>query len=131
MKLSIILTWILRLVPALIMLQTLYFKFSGHEESVWLFTTLGIEPWGRITTGVFELLASILILYPRTTSIGAAMGAALMSGAIFFHFTSLGLKVGGDYLLFIYAVIAFASCFTLLIISRPYIFNVSNKTRFQ
>lgn len=123
--------WILRIVPAVIMLQTLYFKFSGHEESVRLFTTLGMEPWGRIATGVFELLASILILYPRTTSVGAALGVGLMSGAIFFHLTSLGLKVGGDYLLFVYAVTAFICCFILLIIARPYIFSVTRKTGFR
>ena len=112
------LTWILRLLAALIMLQTLYFKFTGHEESVQLFTTLGMEPWGRIATGVFELIASILILYPRTTGYGAALGLGLMSGAIFFHLTWLGLKVGGDYLLFIYAVTAFLCCLSLLSTTR-------------
>jgi uncharacterized membrane protein YphA (DoxX/SURF4 family) len=64
MKLSNIFLWILRLLAAFIMLQTLYFKFTGHEQSVRLFTQLGMEPWGRIGTGVFELIASILILFP-------------------------------------------------------------------
>ena len=86
------LTWILRLLAALIMLQTLYFKFTGHEESVQLFTTLGMEPWGRIATGVFELIASILILYPRITGYGAALGLGLMSGAIFFSPDLVGTK---------------------------------------
>ncbi|HET9279532.1 MAG TPA: DoxX family protein [Flavitalea sp.] len=131
MKLRIVFTLLLRLLAAFMMSQTLYFKFSGHEESVRLFTTLEMEPWGRISTGGFELLASIFILYPRTTSIGSAMGVGLMSGAIFFHFTSLGLKVAGNYLLFSYAVTAFVCCFILLVISRPYMFNVPNKTRFQ
>ena len=67
--------WALRIIPALILLQTLFFKFSGADESVYIFSTLGMEPWGRIGSGVLELIASILILYPRTTFIGAALGA--------------------------------------------------------
>jgi lipopolysaccharide export LptBFGC system permease protein LptF len=67
---------------------------------------------------VFELIASVLILYPRTTGIGAALGTGLMAGAIFFHVTKLGLKFDGDYGLFTMAVIAFVCCFILLIIFR-------------
>lgn len=62
--------WVLRLIAAVIMLQTLYFKFTGAEESVHIFSQLGIEPWGRIGTGILELAASVLILYPRTTFLG-------------------------------------------------------------
>ena len=130
MKPLVIFIWILRLVAALIMLQTLYFKFTGQEESVQLFTQLGIEPWGRIATGIFELIASILILYPRTTGFGAALGLGLMSGAIFFHFTTLGLKVGGDYVLFIYAVTAFVCCLILLFIFRDQLLGVIRKKQF-
>ena len=124
MKAPAIAIWILRLLAAVIMLQTLYFKFTAHEESVQLFTTLGMEPWGRIATGVFELIASILILYPRTTGFGAALGVGLMSGAIFFHFTYLGLEVGGDYLLFAYAVTAFVCCAILFIIFRNQVLTI-------
>jgi uncharacterized membrane protein YphA (DoxX/SURF4 family) len=92
------------------MLQTLYFKFTAQEESVRLFTELGMEPWGRIGTGVMELIASILILVPATTAIGALLGLGLMSGAIYFHLSSLGIKFGGDYLLFSYALITFICC---------------------
>ncbi len=116
---TIILTWALRLFAAAIMLQTLYFKFSGASESVYIFTTLNMEPWGRIGIGVMELIASVLILYPRTTGIGAVLGMGLMSGAIFFHLTKLGLVVqddGGQ--LFIYAVFVFISCLLLAIICR-------------
>src|SRR5437868_1367625 len=70
--------WILRLLAAAIMLQTLFFKFSGAEESIYIFSKLGMEPWGRIGTGVMELIASILILIPRTTGIGAIIGIGLM-----------------------------------------------------
>jgi uncharacterized membrane protein YphA (DoxX/SURF4 family) len=124
MKLTTILIWVLRLVAAYLMLQTLYFKFTGHPQSVELFTKLGMEPWGRIGTGVLELVASILILYPRTTGFGAGLGLGLMSGAIFFHLTSLGIEVGGDSGLFIYAVITFVCCLILLIIYRSQIFQL-------
>src|SRR5712672_4020652 len=79
-----ILFWSLRLLAAVIMLQTLFFKFSGAEESVYIFSQLGIEPWGRIGTGIAELIASILILIPRTTPLGALLGLGIMSGALFF-----------------------------------------------
>ncbi|HEY4149062.1 MAG TPA: DoxX family protein [Chitinophagaceae bacterium] len=118
MKVQSIVTWALRILAALIMLQTLYFKFTAHPQSVHLFTVLGMEPWGRIGTGVLELVASLLILYPRTTGWGALLGTGLMSGAIFFHVTKLGLKFDGDYVLFIYAVSAFTCCAVLLILFR-------------
>jgi uncharacterized membrane protein YphA (DoxX/SURF4 family) len=111
--------WALRILAALILLQTLFFKFSGAEESVYIFSALGMEPWGRIGSGVLVLIASILILYPRTTFIGAALGAGLMGGAIFFHLTKLGIAVRGDGgQLFIYALLVFISCVLLLIIYR-------------
>ncbi|HMU11171.1 MAG TPA: DoxX family protein [Ferruginibacter sp.] len=113
-----IFTWLLRIIAAVIMLQTLYFKFTAKPESVELFTLLGMEPWGRIGTGVAELIASILILVPRTTLIGAGMGLGLMSGAIFFHLTKLGIYFGGDAVLFSYAVICFMCCAALVIIYR-------------
>ncbi len=113
-----IFTWVLRILAALILLQTLYFKFTAKPESVELFTILGMEPWGRIGTGVAELIASVLILIPRTTLLGALLGLGLMAGAIFFHLTKLGVNFGGDAVLFIYAVIVFVCCLALIIIHR-------------
>jgi uncharacterized membrane protein YphA (DoxX/SURF4 family) len=118
MKYQNIILWIFRVLAALIMLQTLYFKFSADPQSVHLFTVLGIEPWGRIGTGVLELIASLLILYPRTTGYGAVLGLGLMSGAIFFHLTKLGIKFDGDYVLFLYAVLTFISCAVLALFYR-------------
>lgn len=118
-------TWILKLLAAYIMLQTLFFKFSASDESVFIFSALGMEPWGRIGTGILELIASILILYPKTTVIGAILGAGLMSGALFFHFTKLGFEVQNDGgLLFIYALIVFISCILLVIIYRKHLFQL-------
>jgi uncharacterized membrane protein YphA (DoxX/SURF4 family) len=124
MKPTQIIIWVLRLLASGIMLMTLYYKFTGHEQSVRLFTQLGMEPWGRIGTGVLELVASLLILYPRTTGPGAALGAGLMAGAIFFHATKLGLKFDGDYLLFAYALTAFLSCILLLLVFRQQLFSL-------
>lgn len=121
MSLSIgtIAPWILRILAALIMLQTLYFKFSGAEESVYIFLQLGMEPWGRIGTGILELIASILILYPRTTFFGSLLAIGLMLGAIGAHFTKIGIVVkndGGQ--LFIYALLVLVSSITLGVIYR-------------
>jgi asparagine N-glycosylation enzyme membrane subunit Stt3 len=118
MKLVSIAKWTLRAIAAVIMLQTLYFKFTAQPESVQLFSMLGMEPWGRIGTGAAELIASILILYPRSSWLGAGLGLGLMSGAIFFHLTILGIFFGGDALLFSYAVIVFVSCAILLIFDK-------------
>lgn len=124
-----ILYWILRLIAAIIMLQTLFFKFTAAPESVYIFTTLGMEPWGRIGIGVLELIAAILILYPRTTAFGAVLGVGLMAGAIFFHLTKLGIEVQGDGgQLFIYAVLVLVSSLILAIAYRCQILNLVFKS---
>ncbi|AXY74858.1 DoxX family protein [Paraflavitalea soli] len=124
MKPLTIVTWVLRLLAALIMLQTLYFKFTAHPQSVKLFTELGMEPWGRIGTGVLELIASMLLLVPRTTVYGAGLGLGLMAGALFFHLTKLGIVFDGDAVLFTYALIAFTCCLLLLFIYRAQVFQL-------
>ncbi|HLA58714.1 MAG TPA: DoxX family protein [Puia sp.] len=110
--------WILRLVPAVILLQTLYFKFTAQPESVQLFTRIGMEPYGRIGTGVLELVAAILILIPRYTGYGAILGLVMMTGALYFHLTKIGIFFGGDALLFIYAVVTFVCCALLVFIYK-------------
>ena len=110
--------WILRLVPAIILLQTLYFKFTAQPESVQLFTRIGMEPYGRIGTGVLELVAAVLILIPRYTGYGAILGLVMMTGALYFHLTKIGIFFGGDALLFIYAVITFVCCALLIFIYK-------------
>jgi len=114
MQKTIILFWALRVLAAVILLQTLFFKFSGAEESVYIFSTLGMEPWGRIGTGIVELIASVLLLLPRTTAFGAVLALSTMSGALFFHLTRLGIEVRGDHgQLFLYALLVFVSCLIL------------------
>jgi putative oxidoreductase len=90
------LDWIVRLVAAGVLLQTLYFKFTGAPESVYIFTTLGMEPWGRIGSGVAELVASGLLLWSGTAGFGGILAAGLMAGAIVSHLTRLGIEVQGD-----------------------------------
>ena len=86
-------SWGLRLVVAAILVQTLFFKFTAAKESVYIFSTLGMEPWGRIGSGVFELVASMLILLPATAPLGAAMAMAATGGAIVFHLAKLGVAL--------------------------------------
>src|SRR5687768_14476017 len=112
-------TWILRLIPAVLMLQTLVFKFSAAPESVYIFTKLDMEPWGRIGIGCMELIASVLLLIPRTTPIGALLAAGISAGALFFHLTKLGIEVQNDGgVLFILACIVFLTSGILLILYR-------------
>lgn len=85
-----IISIILRVIISILLGQTLYFKFTGAEESVDLFTKLGMEPWGRYGTGVAELAAIVLILYPKTIVYGAAVAAGLMVGALGSHVQTLG-----------------------------------------
>ena len=125
MTIKTLLIWLLRVIPALILLQTLFFKFTASEESVYIFSVIGMEPWGRIGTGVFELIASVLLLWPRATHFGAILGIGLMSGALFFHFTKLGIEVKGDGgLLFTYAIVVMICCILLIIIHRKQILKL-------
>jgi hypothetical protein len=119
---QVIVSWLSQLTVAGILLQTLFFKFTGAEESVYIFTTLGAEPWGRIGSGVVELIAALLLLAPATASLGAVLVMGLMSGAILSHLTILGIEVQGDGgLLFGLALTAFIGSAIVLVIRRAQI----------
>jgi uncharacterized membrane protein YphA (DoxX/SURF4 family) len=123
LKPIIVTSYALRVVAAIILLQTLFFKFTGAEESIRIFTTLGAEPWGRIGSGALELVAAILLLIPRTTAIGAILSMGAMAGAIFSHLTILGIdlsKTGmkDNGLLFALAVVTFLCSAAVLFIHR-------------
>ncbi|HQR32739.1 MAG TPA: DoxX family protein [Blastocatellia bacterium] len=116
-----ILSWVLQIAVAVILLQTLFFKFTGAEESVYIFTKLGAEPWGRIGSGIVELLASILLLTPRTIWLGALLSLGTISGAIMSHLSKLGIKltpVGDNGELFALAIVVFVCSLTVLWIRR-------------
>ncbi|TND05102.1 MAG: DoxX family protein [Bacteroidetes bacterium] len=114
-KTTKIISWTVRVLAAVIMLQTLYFKFTAAPESVYIFSQLGMEPWGRIGVGVSELVASVLLLLPATAWLGGAAGFGLMSGAVFFHFTSLGIEVQGDGGQLFYYALAVLICSVLVV----------------
>jgi putative oxidoreductase len=114
-----IISLIARIIAAFIMSQTLYFKFTGAAESVYIFSKIGMEPVGRIGTGVGELIASALLLIPATCWVGAILAIVLMSGAIFFHLTILGVEImndGGQ--LFYYGISVMACAVIILLIHR-------------
>jgi uncharacterized membrane protein YphA (DoxX/SURF4 family) len=114
-----LLSWILRLVAAAILLQTLFFKFTAAPESVYIFTTLGMEPWGRIGSGIAELIAAVLLLVPATRVYGALLALAVMAGAIGSHLTRLGIEVQGDGgLLFALALTVSICAASVLLIHR-------------
>src|SRR6188472_1144817 len=96
MKRTPVFILILKLIVAVILLQTLYFKFTGAPESKYIFETVGMEPWGRTGSGIVELIAAILICIPRTTWLGAILALGTVTGAIFFHLTKLGIVVMDD-----------------------------------
>ena len=112
-------SWWCRITAAVILLQTLWFKFTGAPESVYVFTQIGLEPWGRTTSGVVELFAALLLLFPRTVLAGAALATGVMLGAIASHFTTLGIEVQGDGgRLFALAVIVLTCALTTTYIHR-------------
>jgi uncharacterized membrane protein YphA (DoxX/SURF4 family) len=112
-------SWILQIIVAVILFQTLFFKFSGAEESKYIFSTLGLEPWGRLGSGAVELVAVILLMIPSTVTIGAVLALGTITGAIFSHLTKLGIVVKGDGgLLFGLAVTVFVLSAVILFVRR-------------
>lgn len=127
-KLPGILYWFVRLVAAAIMLQTLYFKFTGAKESVYIFSSIGMEPWGRIGVGVLELAASVLLLVNATAWLGGALGFGLMAGALLMHLTVLGISVENDGgYLFSLALVTLACCAVVLIRNKETIAELLKK----
>ncbi|WP_345278134.1 DoxX family membrane protein [Litoribaculum gwangyangense] len=98
----------LRIIVAIILIQTLRFKFSAHPDSVYIFEKVGLEPYGRIGIGILELISGILLLIPKTVWIGATLTIGIIGGAIMMHLTLLGIDVNNDNgLLFTTAVVTF------------------------
>ncbi len=121
-------SWIARIIVAIILLQTVFFKFTGAEESIYIFETVGMEPLGRIGSGIGELIAAILLLIPKTRVIGAIMSLGTISGAIFFHLTKLGIEIKGDGgLLFYLAIAVFVLSLILIILHKKEIPVIGKK----
>ncbi len=113
------LSWTLQIVVAAILAQTLYFKFTAAPESVYIFTALGLEPAGRIGSGIAEAVAVLLLLVPASAAMGALLTLGVISGALLSHLTKLGIEIQGDGgLLFALACIVFAGSAAILWLRR-------------
>ncbi len=121
-------SWIAQVVVAFILLQTLYFKFNAAPESVFIFEQLGAEPWGRIGSGIAELIAGVLLLIPATAATGAVLALGIISGAIVSHFTVLGIVVQDDGgTLFILACVVFVGAAIVAFLRRRQIPIIGSK----
>ena len=117
----------LRIIVAIILIQTLRFKFTAHPDSIYIFEKVGLEPIGRIGIGILELIAGILLLVPKTVWIGAIITLGIISGAIFMHLTQLGIEIKNDGgVLFITAVITFVFSGIILYLYRKDIPVIKN-----
>jgi uncharacterized membrane protein YphA (DoxX/SURF4 family) len=126
-KYTAVLYWVVRCVPALIMVQTLYFKFTAAPESVYIFSAIHMEPWGRVGVGILELVASVLLLINPMAWLGALLALGLMAGAMLMHLTLLGIEVQSDGgLLFWYAVMVAICSLVVLFYNRMKIAGVLN-----
>ena len=114
-KTEVVVAWICRIVAAAILLQTLFFKFTAAPESVYIFTKVGIEPWGRIGSGVAEFIAAILLFVPGLGWLGAGLALGVMGGAILSHLTLLGIEVQGDHGLLFGLALIVALCSAILL----------------
>lgn len=89
--------FIIRFIVAVILLQSLYFKFSAHPQAVHIFSTLGVDPWGRYLLGGAELLIGLGLLIPKTAVLTLFSAIGLMIGAVMTHvFTPVGIVVEWD-----------------------------------
>ncbi|TGL59081.1 DoxX-like family protein [Leptospira ognonensis] len=121
-----------KLAVGIIFLQTLFFKFSAAEESVFIFSSLGAEPWGRIGSGVIELLIVALLLFPRLVWLGALLGIGTMIGALGAHIFVIGIEISQDHgLLFFLALFNFLGCGFLLFRERETLLMLLKKVRKQ
>ncbi|BAO77745.1 DoxX family protein [Winogradskyella sp. PG-2] len=121
----------MRIAVAIILIQTLRFKFTAHPDSVFIFETVGLEPFGRIGIGILELIAGVLLLIPRTVWAGALLTLGLIGGAIMMHLTQLGIEVKEDGgVLFYTAVVTFMLSVIILYSKRKDIPIIGNKLNF-
>jgi putative oxidoreductase len=117
-----VITWICSLVAAGIMIETVFFKFTAAPESVYIFSKMGTEPWMRWVQGIWELLASIGLLWPRLRWAGGILTTGAMLAAILSHMTWLGYSIQGDAgLLFGMAIVTFTCGVTVMWTHRHHI----------
>jgi uncharacterized membrane protein YphA (DoxX/SURF4 family) len=122
----------LRIIVAIILIQTLRYKFTAHPDSVYIFSQVGLEPYGRIGIGVLELISAILLLIPKTIWAGATLTLGIISGAILMHLTMLGIEINGDGgSLFYLAIATFIGSALILWFSRKDIPFIAQFIKFE
>lgn len=122
---------ILRLILAIILIQTLRFKFTAHTDSVYIFTKVGLEPYGRIGIGIIELIAGILLIIRKSAWLGAIITLGVIGGAIMMHLTQLGIEINGDGgVLFITAILTFVLAILIVFFYRKEIPWIGEKLNF-
>jgi hypothetical protein len=122
-----ILLHVAAIIAAIILFQTLYFKFTAQPESIYIFSKLGLEPYGRIGSGIFELITGVLLLLPKTRLLGSILGLGVISGALLSHVFVLGFEVqndGGE--LFFLALAVFVCCLFILIMKKEEALALAN-----
>jgi len=123
---------IISIITAIIFLQTLFFKFSGSSESIYIFKAVGLEPFGRIGIGILELIASLLLINKKTILFGALLSFGIISGAIVLHLTKLGIEVMNDGgLLFYLAIIIFVLSILIIYLKKEEFHVVINQLFFK
>jgi len=119
---------LLRIIIAILLIQTLYFKFTAHPDSVYIFSQIGLEPFGRIGIGILELITAILILNPKSIWLGSLLSIGIISGAILMHLTKLGIEINNDGgILFYIALTIFTLSIIILIKTRKSIPIIGRK----
>jgi uncharacterized membrane protein YphA (DoxX/SURF4 family) len=99
------------IIAAILFLQSVYFKFIAAPGSIFIFTEIGIEPYGRILIGILELIVALLLVFRKTSLLGAILGLGFILGAIFTHLFVLGIEVQNDGgVLFGMAIVVLISC---------------------
>lgn len=140
MKKPVVITsWVLQLIVAAIFVMALIPKLTGDEGSKALFEVLGVEPMGRLAAGVFELIAVVLILVPKTAAVGGVLSLGIMGGAILSHLTKLGVSIDAAALgqpalepingpsMFIMAIVVFLASLGVAVIRRSQLPIIGSK----
>lgn len=113
------------IIAAVILLQTLYFKFTGHSDSIYIFSRIGIEPYGRIGLGIIELVVAGLLLFHKTSLWGGILGIGIAMGAVLSHLFILGVEVNNDGgALFSLAIITFLCSAVVVFLKNEQLFLI-------
>ncbi|MCE9596619.1 MAG: DoxX family protein [Spirochaetia bacterium] len=123
---ALVFSWVLQLTACLILLRTLFWKFSGDEVCVWIFAQLDAEPWGRYCAATMELITVLLLLIPRTVAFGAFFASSLTAGAIVSHLVRLGIFVRNDQGYLFFSALAVFVCSLLVLWIRRGELGITN-----